>query len=444
MALEAGASQAEAVVIDGTQRPDPLRQQRDPPERGRGRHRGQPALRRWQAHRRRLGQPLRRRRALRRLAAVGRRDRPSAARAGVVPLAARARPGAAGRGRLGSGDGRGRPRAARRCRGAVIAAARRRRGTGLRTASRPSAETISVVNSLGIRVSEPRSRGQVLTVMMGPGGGTGYAEQVAVDIDAIDASAIGREAAERTAAMTDPIELPPATTRSCSTATRSWTSPLWLGLLGFGAQDVQEQQSFFEPGKVVASPLVSLADDGTDPAGTPASFDYEGVAKQRVPLLERGRLPRGRPRHPDRRARRRRRSTGHGLPAPNPWGPFPLNLLDGGRRDAARRAHRRPRARPAGDALPLHQRGPPQAGHDHRHDQGRALPRRGRADHGAGAQPALHAELPRCARRGGGGQRRATRGRRRRLPRHHRRAGAAHRRRSASRARPSTRHRGSG
>ncbi len=58
-----------------------------------------------------------------------------------------------------------------------------------------ASEEVSVANSLGIRVSEPRSRAQVLTVMMGPGGGTGYAEQVAVDLGTIDASAIGHEAA---------------------------------------------------------------------------------------------------------------------------------------------------------------------------------------------------------------------------------------------------------
>ena len=74
------------------------------------------------------------------------------------------------------------------------------------------AETVSVVNSLGVRVSEPRSRAQVLTVMTSASGGSGYAEQVAVDVARIDASAIGREAAERSSRMQDPIELRQAET----------------------------------------------------------------------------------------------------------------------------------------------------------------------------------------------------------------------------------------
>jgi predicted Zn-dependent protease len=187
------------------------------------------------------------------------------------------------------------------------------------------AETISVVNSLDIRVSEPRSRGRIMTVMMGPGGGTGYAEQVAVDVTQVDASSIGREAAQRTAAMRDPIELPAGDYPVVLDSYATMDVALWLGLVGFGAQDVQEQQSFYERGKVVASPLVSLADDGTEPQGAPASFDLEGVAKQRVPLLSKG-VCDGIVYDSKTAARDDRRSTGHALRAPNPWGPYPFNL----------------------------------------------------------------------------------------------------------------------
>ena len=33
---------------------------------------------------------------------------------------------------------------------------------------------------------------------------------------------------------------------------------------------------------------MTIVDDGADPAGLPMAFDYEGVAKQRVPLVEAG------------------------------------------------------------------------------------------------------------------------------------------------------------
>jgi PmbA protein len=125
--------------------------------------------------------------------------------------------------------------------GAIIAAAR---GVGARAFGlvETSSETISVVNSLGVDVSERRSRSHVLTVMMGPGGGTGFAERVAVDIGTIDASALGREAAARTAAMKDPVELPAGDYPVVLDHYATMDIALWLGLVGFNAQEVQEQQ----------------------------------------------------------------------------------------------------------------------------------------------------------------------------------------------------------
>ena len=77
--------------------------------------------------------------------------------------------------------------------------------------------------------------------------------------------------------MRDPIELPAGDYPVVldSYAVMDFTD--WLGYLGFSALAVQEERSFYEPGRVVASPLVSISDDAADPAGTPASFDYEGV-----------------------------------------------------------------------------------------------------------------------------------------------------------------------
>ena len=56
------------------------------------------------------------------------------------------------------------------------------------------------------------------------------------------------------------------------------------------------------------------------------AFDYEGVRKQRVPLVEAG-VCREVVYDSQTAARAGRASTGHGLPAPNPWGPFPLNAV---------------------------------------------------------------------------------------------------------------------
>jgi PmbA protein len=66
-----------------------------------------------------------------------------------------------------------------------------------------------------------------------------------------------------------------------------------LGIVGgtLSAEAVLKGRSLFAErvGEVVASPLLELADDPTDPRSTgAAAFDGEGLAHRRVPLVERG------------------------------------------------------------------------------------------------------------------------------------------------------------
>ncbi|MFV2062617.1 MAG: TldD/PmbA family protein [Chloroflexota bacterium] len=207
---------------------------------------------------------------------------------------------------------------------AVIAAAE---GLGVQAFGlcQTSHDEVSVVNSLGVRVSELRSNAQVLAVMTGPRGGSGYAERVAVDISSLDASAIGQEAAQRTIQMSDPVELPAGDYPVVLDSYAVMDIADMLGYLGFSGLAVQEERSFFEPGKRVASPLITLVDDAADTAGTPASFDYEGVPTQRVTLLDAG-VCRDVVHDTQTASREGLESSGHGLPAPNPWGPFPTHL----------------------------------------------------------------------------------------------------------------------
>ena len=80
---------------------------------------------------------------------------------------------------------------------------------------------------------------------------------------------------------------------------------------------------------------MTITDDGRDPAGLPLGFDFEGVAKQRVPLVEAG-ICRGVVYDAQTAARDGVRSTGHGLPAPNAVRPVPAE--HGHERPGRRRA----------------------------------------------------------------------------------------------------------
>jgi PmbA protein len=189
-----------------------------------------------------------------------------------------------------------------------------------------AAEHFAVASSTGIGAIQHRTTAQLLTVTMGPDGGNGYGEQAAVDATAIDAGAVGRDAASKARASKNPASLEPG----------DWSVVLeepavadllsMLGSMGFSALAVQEERSFAEPGRVVGSEFVTIVDDASDPGALPTAFDYEGVAKQRVVLVERG-VCRDVVYDAQTAARDGVRSTGHGLPAPNAAGPLPLNLV---------------------------------------------------------------------------------------------------------------------
>ena len=190
-------------------------------------------------------------------------------------------------------------------------------------------EALGIANSKGVRASQRRTVSQLLTVAMAPDGGSGYAEAAAVDVTTIDPAAVGRQAADKARATGNPIAVEPG----------EWPVVLeeyavvdllsMLGYMGFSALAVQEERSFSEPGRKVGSELITIIDDGTDPATLPMAFDYEGVAKQRVSLIEAG-VCRDVVYDAQTAARAGRASTGHGLPAPNPYGPFPLNMAMAG------------------------------------------------------------------------------------------------------------------
>ena len=208
---------------------------------------------------------------------------------------------------------------------AVIAAADRAGVTAYGSFS-TGTETTAVANSKGIRAGGTRTVAQLLTVSMGPDGGTGYAEEAAVDAMRIDAAAIGRESAEKARATANAVAIDAGEYPVVLEEYAVIDLLDMLGYLGFSALAVQEERSFVEIGKRVGSDLVTIVDDGRDPAGLPMAFDYEGVAKQRVPLLDAG-VCRGVVHDAQTAARDGVRSTGHGLPAPNPYGPFPLNQV---------------------------------------------------------------------------------------------------------------------
>ena len=109
-----------------------------------------------------------------------------------------------------------------------------------------------------------------------------------MDATTIDAAALGREAAATAQRSVRPVALEPGDYPVVLAEYAVVDILDMLGYLGFSALAVEEGRSFFEPGRRVGSELVTIRDDASDPAGLPASFDYEGVACEPVVLVEAG------------------------------------------------------------------------------------------------------------------------------------------------------------
>lgn len=100
-----------------------------------------------------------------------------------------------------------------------------------------------------------------------------------------------------------------------------------FSVYSFGAKLYQEGRSYITGrlGERIGSESITLLDDANKADQIQMPFDYEGVPKKRVPLIEKGIIKEVV--YDTETARRDgRSSTGHALPQPNPHGPAPVHL----------------------------------------------------------------------------------------------------------------------
>ncbi len=186
---------------------------------------------------------------------------------------------------------------------------------------------VGVANSLGVFAYTSATRADIKTVVMGDDG-SGYGEFTSVDVKEIPIEQVAREAVDKALSSKDrqPVEPGEYPVILEEYAVEEMLS--YLAYVGLGALSVQEGRSFMcdRFGQQIVGQNITLWDDGLDPTGLPMPFDFEGVPKQKVMLIENG-IARGVVYDSYTAAREGRESTGHALPAPNTFGPFPANLF---------------------------------------------------------------------------------------------------------------------
>jgi predicted Zn-dependent protease len=188
------------------------------------------------------------------------------------------------------------------------------------------AVTMAVANTNGLRSRHGFTQAKLLTVMTGADRASGYAQATSSDVGDIDAAAVGAEAADKAVRSLGATDLEPGAYDVVLEEYAVQTTLEYLSFNAFSALAVEEGRSFMELGRQVMGTNVSIWDDGTDPAGLPTAIDFEGVAKKRVELVTDG-VATGLVHDSATAARAGVTSTGHGLPAPNTFGPLTWNLF---------------------------------------------------------------------------------------------------------------------
>ncbi len=187
---------------------------------------------------------------------------------------------------------------------------------------------IAVANSLGVWAYFPTTYADINTVIMSDTS-AGHASALALDVNDLDFEALGREAVEKCLHAQNPRPLDPGEYPVILEPYAVQDFLQMMSYTGFSAVALQEGRSFMagKLGQQIVDRRISIWDDGLDPAGIPTPFDFEGVPKQRVDLIEKG-VARGVVYDSYRAGKEEgKTSTGHALPAPNSFGPFPLNLF---------------------------------------------------------------------------------------------------------------------
>ncbi len=188
---------------------------------------------------------------------------------------------------------------------------------------------VALANTEGQVCWEPFTQASLTTVITGGDGGSGFAEAVAVRNDEVDAGALGERAMERASGSQRPMQLDPGTYPVVLEPAAVSTIAGFLSWIGFAGRSYVEGRSCLsgKAGRQVAAPGISIRDDGTAPGMPGVGFDFEGVPKRSLDLIREGVfLDAVYDLRTARQAGRAGGSTGHGLPSPNPEGPFPMHL----------------------------------------------------------------------------------------------------------------------
>ena len=208
-----------------------------------------------------------------------------------------------------------------------IAKSAAKKGLTASGAFRHDINTVAIANSLGVEQFGRSGKGELSLTMVGQGEQSGYAIGCHPDPKQIDHASVAAQAIAKAEANVNPIALPDGKYTVILEPAAVGQLLLFLGFLGFGGKTVMQKRSFLagKKGELITGENITITDEPANPLFGTLLFDYEGVSKKQVTLIDHGKA--GDAAYDTYHAAIMGvESTGHAVEPNNSYGPYPKNL----------------------------------------------------------------------------------------------------------------------
>jgi PmbA protein len=174
---------------------------------------------------------------------------------------------------------------------------------------------IAVVNSRGVRAYQPVSSASINMVVMSETS-SGYASAVSRRVADIDYKTLAKTAVQKCKLSQNPQVLEPGEYEVILEPAAITEIMEWLNYVGFGSKTFQQGTSFLanRVGKKITSEKITIYDDALNPKAIAFPFDFEGVPRKKVMLINKG-VVKGVVYDRMSAVKSKTKTTGHALPA---------------------------------------------------------------------------------------------------------------------------------
>ena len=210
--------------------------------------------------------------------------------------------------------------------GLIVDVARQNELDAFGSVSNGTAE-ICVGNSLGVFAYSVC--GDVFSnIVMSAGNSTGYAQVGTRDVRDVDFQELAETAARKALLSRDPAELDPGRYTTIFEPLAASEFLDYMSFYAFNGKIFQEERSYLtgKLGTKIVDERITVVDDPFAKKGFAFPFDFEGVPKKRLVLIDKG-IAKNVVYDSLAAYKEKKKSTGHALSAPNPFGPIPLNVV---------------------------------------------------------------------------------------------------------------------